>query len=110
VIRDLNVDNSHTVSGLSPLMSAKPATWDPFLQGLSAQSARLLSDAAGMETCRLIPSPMSLQTIPGLRNIREARNTQMMHAANRVIQILHTAFFRRWLGISPELLPIGTRG
>jgi SAM-dependent methyltransferase len=110
VIRELNIDNSHTLSGLSRLMSGKPAPWDPFLQGLSAPSARFLSEAAGMETCRLRPSPMSLQTIPGLRGMSETRKTKMMRAANRALQIAYIASLGRWLRISPELLLIGTKG
>lgn len=105
VIRDLNIEELTSRKRFS-----RSLNWD--FQCLSKRTAKFFMERAGIKNVQFFPSPMSLLTIPIIKNIHKKNpkiSNKLRQIFNKIVKILYFFSFRRWLTITPQMLIIGKK-
>jgi 2-polyprenyl-3-methyl-5-hydroxy-6-metoxy-1,4-benzoquinol methylase len=77
------------------------------LQCLSPLTARAFFNKIGITDVQILPSPMSLMTIPLVANSHLISRRILMKTFNVLIQMCFKLSFNKWITIVPEMLVIG---
>jgi SAM-dependent methyltransferase len=102
VLRETNIAHPYAARRF-----ARSDPWD--LQCLSPASARELCRRAGLTDVRIVPSPMSLLTIPAVRRLAPAVRDGLRRAANLGIRLVSRVGGDRSVGLVPEMLVVAFR-
>lgn len=100
VIRDLNISRKHSFNRF-----LRSDEYD--LQCLSPQTAREFMRRVGITNVLILPSPMSLMTIPAMTHFHPVIKRLLMRGFNAMVQMFFNLSLRKWLNIVPEMLVIG---
>jgi SAM-dependent methyltransferase len=102
VLRETNIEHQYAARRF-----ARSDPWD--LQCLSPASARELCRRAGLTDVHIVPSPMSLLTVPVVRRLVPAARDGLRRAANLGIRLVSRVGGDRSVALVPEMLVVAFR-
>lgn len=100
VVRDLNIEHSISLRRFA-------ASDRRDLQCLSPTTAREMFSRANLRDVMVVPSPMSLMTIPAMRRLPRTAYRMICRMANKGILLTHTVSRGRLRSLVPEMVVAG---